>query len=160
MVYDLCALPGLRRCTRVVTISNFVRDQTSRELGIPDWRLGMIYNGVKAIHADTPWSGNYLFAAGSLQPHKNLARLIRAYRQIVPDYPGLELVVAGRPQPRFSSDPELEELLSTPGLRLTGYLSEVELANAYAGARAFCYPSLEEGFGLPILEAMSLGHLS
>ena len=156
-VYDLCALPGLRHCARVVTISNFVRDQTSRELRIPDRRLGMIYNGVKAIHADTPWSGNYLFAAGSLQPHKNLARLIRSYRLIQHDYPGLELVVAGRPQPRFSSDPELVDLLSTPGLRLTGYLSEEELANAYAGALAFCYPSLEEGFGLPILEAMTLG---
>ena len=157
IVYDLCALPGLRRCARVVTISNFVRNQTSRELRIPDWRLGMIYNGVKPIHASAPWSGNYLFAAGSLQPHKNLARLIHAYRQIQNDYPGLELVVAGRPQPRFSSDPELADLLSTPGLRLTGYLSEEELANAYAGARAFCYPSLEEGFGLPILEAMTLG---
>jgi glycosyltransferase involved in cell wall biosynthesis len=156
LVYNLCALPGLRRCARVVTISNFVKNQTACELGIPNSRLGMIYNGVKAVHAEAPWNGYYLFAAGSLQPHKNLARLIRAYRQIVHDYPGLELVVAGRPQPRFSSDPELTDLLSTPGLRLTGYLSEEELANAYAGARAFCYPSLEEGFGLPILEAMTL----
>lgn len=156
-VYDLCALPGLRRCSRVVTISNFVKEQASRILGIPDTRLAMIYNGVKTMRATAPWGGNYLFAAGSLQPHKNLGRLIRAYRDIQPDYPGLELVVAGRPQPRFSSDPELAELLSTPGLRLTGYLSEEELANAYAGARAFCYPSLEEGFGLPILEAMTLG---
>lgn len=156
-VYDLCALPGMRRCSRVVTISNFVRNQASEVLGISETRLGMIYNGVKPLHADAPWKGNYLFGAGSLQPHKNLSRLIRAYRHIQHDYPDMELVIAGRPQPRFSSDPELADLLSTPGLRLTGYLSEMDLANAYAGARAFCYPSLEEGFGLPILEAMTLG---
>ena len=47
--------------------------------------------------------------------------------------------------------------MKTPGLRFTGYLSDKELANAYAGAEAFCFPSLEEGFGLPVLEAMSLG---
>jgi glycosyltransferase involved in cell wall biosynthesis len=159
LAYKFCALPGLRRCARVVTISNFVNNQAAAVLGIEATRLGMIYNGVKPMKADAPWSGNYLFGAGSLQPHKNLSRLIQAYREIKHDYPGLELVIAGRPQPRFSSDPELADLLSTPGVRLTGYLSEEELSNAYAGARAFCYPSLEEGFGLPILEAMTLGCL-
>jgi len=157
LAYDLCALPGLRRCARVVTISNYVRKQTEDVLNIGEKRLGMIYNGVKPMRAVAPWSGNYLFAAGSLQPHKNLARLIRAFREIQGAYPGLELLVAGRQQPRFSTDPSLAEMLSTPGVRLTGYLSEEELSNAYAGARAFCYPSLEEGFGLPILEAMTLG---
>ena len=157
LVYDLCALPGLSRCRRVVTISEYVRRQTAEVLHIPEGRLAMIHNGVKPLHAPAPWTGNYLFAAGSLQPHKNLARLIRAYRIIQNRYPGLELLVAGRPQPRFSADSDLSNLLATPGVRLTGYLSEEELANAYAGARAFCFPSLEEGFGLPILEAMSLG---
>ena len=74
-----------------------------------------------------------------------------------PEFPELELLVAGRPQPRFAANPELAALLDSPGLRLTGYLSDKELANAYAGARAFCFPSLEEGFGLPLLEAMTLG---
>jgi len=117
----------------------------------------MIHNGVKPLKAPAPWQGNYLFAAGSLQPHKNLPRLIRAFQAVQPEFPGLELLVAGRPQPRFASNPELTALLNSPGLRLTGYLSDEELANAYAGARAFCFPSLEEGFGLPLLEAMTLG---
>ncbi len=157
MVYDICALPGLQRCSRVVSISEYVKHQAAEVLKIPASRLSMIHNGVKPMHAGAPWSGNYLFAAGSLQPHKNLSRLIQSYRMIGPFYPGLELVIAGRPQPRFASQPDLADLLATQGVRLTGYLSDEELANAYAGARLFCYPSLEEGFGLPILEAMTLG---
>jgi len=75
LVYKLCALPGIRRCRRVVTISDYVRRQTSEILGVPASRLGMIHNGVKPLNAPAPWKGNYLFAAGSLQPHKNLPRL-------------------------------------------------------------------------------------
>jgi glycosyltransferase involved in cell wall biosynthesis len=157
LVYALCALPGLRRCRRVITISEYVRRQTAEVLRIPDDRLGMIYNGVKPMQAAAPRPGNYLFAAGSLQPHKNLVRLIRAFLVVRTTHPDLELLVAGRPQARFTSDPDLAALLSSPGVRLTGYLSDEELANAYAGARAFCFPSLEEGFGLPLLEAMTLG---
>ena len=157
LVYALCALPGLQRCRQVVTISEYVRKQASEALHIPDARLGMIYNGVKPLRAMSPRTGSYLFAAGSLQPHKNLVRLIQAFQLIRTEYPDLELLVAGRPQPRFTSNPDLARLITSPGIRLTGYLSDEELANAYAGARAFCFPSLEEGFGLPLLEAMALG---
>ena len=157
MVYALCALPGLRRCRSVVTISEYVRKQASEVLRIPAARLRMIYNGVKPMRAMAPRAGNYLFAAGSLQPHKNLVRLIRAFQLVRAGCPDLELLVAGRPQPRFTSDPDLASLINSPGVRLAGYLSDDELANAYAGARAFCFPSLEEGFGLPLLEAMALG---
>jgi glycosyltransferase involved in cell wall biosynthesis len=157
LVYALCALPGLRRCRSVVTISEYVRKQASEILHISDNRLGMIYNGVKPMHSAAPRPGNYLFAAGSLQPHKNLVRLIRAFRIVRESHPDLELLVAGRPQPRFTADPDLAGLLSSPGVKLSGYLSDEDLANAYAGARAFCFPSLEEGFGLPLLEAMTLG---
>lgn len=157
LVYALCAMPGLRRCRRVVTISDYVRRQAEGILRIPPERLQMIHNGVKPLVASSSRPGNYLFAAGSLQPHKNLARLIRAYQSLRSDYPGLELVVAGRKQARFSADPELGTLMESPGVTLTGYLSNEDLAAAYAGARVFCYPSLEEGFGLPLLEAMTLG---
>jgi len=157
MVYALCAMPGLRRCRRVVAISDYVREQAARIFSASAPRLRTIHNGVKPMVAKAPREGNYLFAAGSLQPHKNLPRLIEAFQRVRAEFPGLELVVAGRPQPRFAAQPELAALLASPGIRLVGYLLDDELANAYAGARAFCFPSLEEGFGLPVLEAMTLG---
>src|SRR5581483_7039686 len=99
----------------------------------------------------------YLLCVGSLQPHKNLPRLIKAYSMVKETFPELELWVVGRPQPRFSEMPELHALLKTPGVKLLGYLSDAELRAAYANALVFCYPSLEEGFGLPMLEAMICG---
>ena len=157
LVYALCAMPGLRHHRCVVTISEYVRREAESVLGRVPGSLRMIHDGVKPLKAPHLWTGNYLFAAGSLQPHKNLARLIKAFRVISSSSPGLELVVAGRKQIPFTADSELSPLMETPGLRFTGYLSEEELANAYAGAKVFCFPSLEEGFGLPVLEAMSLG---
>jgi glycosyltransferase involved in cell wall biosynthesis len=121
----------------------------------------MIYNGVNALIPPPSLapnhSGKYFLCVGSLQPHKNLARMIRAYLLFKKEFSDIELHVVGRPQSRFVEDPELSSLLSAPGVRLLGYLSKEKLAEAYVGALAFCYPSLEEGFGLPILEAMHLG---
>jgi len=157
LVYGLCAMYGLRQNRCIVTISDYVSRQSKNVLQRSPESIRMIHDGVKPLKAPHPWCGNYLFAAGSLQPHKNLARLIKAFQLLSPSYPGLELIVAGRKQIPFTADSELSGLMKTPGLRFTGYLSDKELANAYAGAKAFCFPSLEEGFGLPVLEAMSLG---
>jgi glycosyltransferase involved in cell wall biosynthesis len=162
LVYAICAVPGLKRAERVVTISNYVRGQASEHFHIRPERLRMIYNGVKTLRSGVPANQGgprYLLCVGSLQPHKNLVRMIKAYQKIREGMPDLELHIVGRPQARFVGDPELPGLLSSPGVRLLGYLSEEGLAAAYAGAAVFCYPSLEEGFGLPVLEAMSLGTL-
>ncbi len=157
IVYDICALPGLRKSCCVVAISEYVRKQAESLLKRSPVQLQMIHDGVKQMKVTSPRQGNYLFAAGSLQPHKNLVRLIEAFLRIRTFYPNLELIVAGRKQIPFTPPPGLSSLLQSPGVCFTGYLSEEELANAYAGAKAFCFPSLEEGFGLPVLEAMSLG---
>jgi len=162
LAYRFCAVPGLRRAERVVTISNYVRQQALDCLRLRPERVGRIYNGVKpaplvgTLGRD---SAPYILAVGSLQPHKNLPRLIRAYQQVRVSHPGFELWIVGRPQPRFAEQPELTELLKSPGVKLLGYLSEADLAAAYQNAQLFCYPSLEEGFGLPLLEAMQAGTL-
>ncbi len=159
LAYSLCTLPGLRRAARVVTISNYVLETVRGCLSLPDDRLRMIYNGVKTLApaGEAPGgAGRYVVCVGSIPPHKNLARLIKAFLLVRTEFPDLELRVVGRPVARHAQDPELPALLKKEGVRLLGYLSEAELAAAYAHAQVFCYPSLEEGFGLPLLEAMSL----
>ena len=162
LAYALCAVPGVKASQRVVTISKYVREQAEKHFHLPPPQLKTIYNGVKTLHPiSIPLQAGpkYLLCVGSLQPHKNLARMIKAYLLIKEEHPDLELHIVGRPQPRFAEDKELSSFLASPGVKLLGYLSEDDLASAYARAAVFCYPSLEEGFGLPVLEAMSLGSL-
>lgn len=151
---------GAKRAERVVTISNYVRDQVREYLDISPDRLRMVYNGVKPLKWTTPAAASgppRLLCVGSLQPHKNLTRMIRAFQSLRAEMPGLELHVVGRPQARFARDPDLPPLLESPGVKLLGYLSEEDLAAAYRDSSVFCFPSLDEGFGLPILEAMAAG---
>jgi len=165
LVLRFFALPGIRRAQCVVTISDYVQGQILEHLHLPPSQVRRIYNGVK-FQADAATSEEsapprppYILCVGSLQPHKNLPRLIRAYLQLRAKQPDLELWVVGRPQANFSKLPELAGLLQSPGIKLLGYLSEADLAAAYRHARVFCFPSLEEGFGLPLLEAMQAGTL-
>lgn len=165
LVLRFFALPGIRRAHSVVTISDYVRNQILEHLHLPSAKVKRIYNGVKFQPEMSETEGSaksrppYILCVGSLQPHKNLPRLIRAYLQLRKEQPDLELWVVGRPQANFSKLPELAELLQSPGIKLLGYLSDSDLAIAYRHARVFCFPSLEEGFGLPLLEAMQAGTL-
>ena len=93
----------------------------------------------------------YVMWCGTLEPRKNVPVLLQAFDRVRRHDPDLGLVLVG---PSGWGDVEVP---STPGVRLLGFLSGDDLHAAYAGARAFCYPSLREGFGLPALEAMAHG---
>lgn len=98
----------------------------------------------------------YLLSVGTIEPRKNLLRLVRAYRQVAAEVPHA-LVLAGPPG---WQSPELEaELARTgPGVIVrTGQVFDRDLDALYRGADAFAYPSLYEGFGLPLVEAMARG---
>ncbi|MCE0483911.1 MAG: glycosyltransferase family 4 protein [Methylacidiphilales bacterium] len=156
------AVPGMRAADHVATISNYVLADARQTLGLSVEKTSRIYNGLKpmavrpgTIKADQ--SVPIVLGVNLWQPHKNLQRLITAISILRHDFPNLELHLAGRPQAQFQEQPELRQSLNAPFIRVLGYLSEEDLAKAYAGATVFCYPSLEEGFGLPILEAMAMG---
>jgi glycosyltransferase involved in cell wall biosynthesis len=93
----------------------------------------------------------YVMWCGTLEPRKNVPVLLAAFDIARRRDPDLSLVLVG---PSGWGDVEVP---TTPGIRLLGFLSGDDLHAAYAGARAFCYPSLREGFGLPALEAMAHG---
>jgi len=93
----------------------------------------------------------FFLAIGSLEPRKNLARLVRAWQQAGTSRP---LVLVG---PEGDVLPEAQAVLSTPGLIRLGYQTDAVLAALLRDARALLFPSLSEGFGLPIVEAMAAG---
>lgn len=97
--------------------------------------------------------GRYVLSLGTLEPRKNLPGLLEAFDRL--EAPDLTLVVAG---PAGWGD-DLAPLAARLGdrVRLTGFVSDEHKAALYRGAEVFCYPSLWEGFGLPVLEAMAQG---
>jgi glycosyltransferase involved in cell wall biosynthesis len=159
--YGYCATRGLKQADKVVAVSNYVFNQARELLRIPEERLGMVYNGVAPLPPASfsiKTSAPYLLCVGALPTHKNLARLIRAFQIVRKEFDGLELHLVGQPPQRLIKKiPRLSRLMNSPGVVKLGYLSDTELASAYAGAALYCYPSLEEGFGLPVLEALSIG---
>jgi glycosyltransferase involved in cell wall biosynthesis len=120
---------------------------TSLPLGHPDPEAAL-----KRLKVPRP----YVLFAGTLEPRKNLVRLVRAYRRVALRMPH-GLVVAG---PLGWRSHRLHRELAVPGpgrVMLTGRVAPSDLDALYRGADAFCYPSLYEGFGLPVLEAMARG---
>ena len=99
----------------------------------------------------------FAFGLGNSLPYKNLPRLVRAFAQVAPDHPDLALVFAGRGE----GNPALVRLAHQLGLSdrvlLVGQLSDDQIRACFAHALFFAFPSLIEGFGLPVLEAMASG---
>jgi glycosyltransferase involved in cell wall biosynthesis len=137
--------------TMVITPSEVVRRQAIERFRLEPSRV------VAIPEAAAPWlrptttvPGNYFLFVGTVEPRKNLEALLKAWREVRKRHE-VDLVVVGR---RRADAPEIP---AEPGLRLAGEVADQELAALYSGAMAFVYPSLYEGFGLPVLEAMQCG---
>jgi len=135
----------------VITVSEAIRKQAIDYFGLHPSRVVAI--PLAAARHFTPadsGSGNYFLFVGTLEPRKNLLMLIEAWRDVY-TVAGVELWLAGRARADCPALPVV------PGLRRIGEVDEQNLPGLYRGALAFVYPSLYEGFGLPVLEAMQCG---
>jgi glycosyltransferase involved in cell wall biosynthesis len=98
----------------------------------------------------------FILAVGTIEPRKNYPRLLAAYRAVRARKPGApQLVIAGRPGWAYGD--ALDRIRSEPGVRYLGHVDEATLAALYENASMLAFPSLYEGFGLPLLEAMARG---
>jgi glycosyltransferase involved in cell wall biosynthesis len=138
--------------TMVLTPSELVRKQAIERFGLAPDRVVAVHEAAAGWlrPLETPPGPPYFLFVGALEPRKNLPALVAAWRETRPIHHA-GLVIAGR---RRADAPDIAE---EPGLRLLGEVPDSELPALYSGALAFVYPSLYEGFGLPVLEAMQCG---
>jgi glycosyltransferase involved in cell wall biosynthesis len=156
-----------RRSNRVIAVSRTARDELVTLLRVPEDRVDVVPHGLGASARTAPLPEAELRARHELgerpvvlsvsakRPHKNLMRLLEAHARLEPRP---VLVLPGYPT---EHEAELrrraEELGITADVRFLGWVDAAELEGLYAAAGAFVFPSLSEGFGLPVLEAMARG---
>ena len=154
----------LRRANRLIAVSRYTADDLIRRAGVPASRIDVVYHGLDPIFTTpdrltglAPSSSPYVLAVGGVSPRKNTRRLIEAFVRwrarggYRTDYQ-LRITGASLDRDFAQNGPDLPE-----GVSSLGYVDKAELPRLYAGAAAFLYPGIYEGFGLPIIEAMACG---
>lgn len=157
--------PLLRQSKHILTNSNFTASEIRRLIGLNEDKISVIPLGYDVNHfypsevRKSLHHRPYLLHVGQAYPHKNIARLIHAFQSIAHRFPDVDLLLLGKHHPSETS--RLHRLTSEVGLSdrviFKSYVPYKDLPNWYRGALMFIYPSLWEGFGLPILEAMACG---
>jgi glycosyltransferase involved in cell wall biosynthesis len=146
--YSRVVVPRVVRAARIVAaVSEFTASELETLLRVPSERIRVVPNAAASAFSEEGLreAGDYVLAVGTLEPRKNLARSVEAARRL-----GLELRVAGMPGWGGVD-------ASGPGVSWVGFASDEDLARLYRGALCVVYPSLYEGFGIPVLEAMACG---
>jgi len=145
------------RSHRLIAVSEATRADLLRFYRIPKERVAVIAHGVEPAFSTLTRSHteSYVLCVSTLHPHKNLSRLIRAYGRKNRDY---RLILTGlRGFHAQSIERLIDEMALRDSVQITGWVPRQELYSLYERARAFIYPSLFEGFGMPVLEALAAG---
>ncbi len=151
------ALLRLGLASMVITPSQAVRGEAIGRFGLSPERVvavplaaSAMFRRVEDRGSEAAASKPYFLFVGTLEPRKNIGRLIEAWREVRRSH-DVDLVLAGRLRTGFPAP------VPEPGLRVLGAVPEADLPALYSGALACVYASLYEGFGLPVLEAMQCG---
>lgn len=142
----------------IVVPSEHTKEDIIREYGIDAKNIHVIYPGVpKATASTTAYSlpEKYLLFIGTIEPRKNIEGIIAGYKESNVWARGIHLVVAGGRG--WKSSHLMRMLMNTEGVRYLGYVPDSDKHTLYTQAIACVFPSLYEGFGFPVVEAMSYG---
>lgn len=153
---------SVRQAARVFTISNASKNDIIKEYKIPENKVVVTYPGIKMTNKNSKIKnkykifGDYILFVGTLQPRKNIERLIEAFSTL--RNRNLQLIIVGKTGWLY------EDILNAPkkygvveNVKFLEFVSDEDLSELYSNAEFFILPSLYEGFGLPVLEAMQHG---
>jgi glycosyltransferase involved in cell wall biosynthesis len=151
--FTLQARHAAENADRIIAVSRFTANEVERLLGVEPARIRVVHHGVRMPKTVSTVRENLVLTVGSIQRRKNTARLVRAFASLPP---GWRLVLAGGRG--YGAEETLREIENSPrrqDIELADRVSEARLAELYQTASIFAFPSLDEGFGIPILEAMA-----
>ncbi len=152
------ARAAAERADLLIAVSQFTASQLTDLLGVDPGRIRVIHHGVEVPTVAPPPDSsreNLILHVGAIQKRKNLARLVAAFEAMPA---GWRLVLAG--SQGFGATEILERIARSPrraDIELPGYVTDAQLNDLYGRARVFAFPSLDEGFGMPVLDAMARG---
>ncbi len=170
---------AIKQADMVATVSEYSKKEIVKYFSLPESKIRLISEAARPVFKVLPTNNGFvttlekhglrngerfLLYVGGISPHKNLNTLIDAFKQIADSGDNkLKLVLVGdyKDDPFFSAYPDLKAKVSKFGLEdrviFTGFIPDEDLAYLYNAATLLVFPSLEEGFGLPAIEAMSCG---
>ncbi len=157
---------GIRKATRIIAVSQSTKDDLIHYIGIPDERISVVYEGIDHSLfqpvSHRIYNCPYILFVGSEHPRKNFASLLKAFSRLKsePRFKELKLVKVGSAGGQ-EADFRGKTMETVKALELvnevifTDFVPEADLPAYYSGAKVFVLPSLYEGFGFPVLEAMA-----
>jgi len=163
---------SVRRANRIIAVSNFTREEIIRFYNVDPAKVTLVYNAI-AENFITQYSSDeikscvrekyhlpekFILYLGTMQPRKNIPSLIKAFALLIKNNPEVKLVLVGNRNGRNFDrriDALIDEYLIKDSVIFPGFIDEDDKHAIYNCSRVFCFPSLYEGFGIPLLEAMS-----
>lgn len=153
---------ALQNACHIIAVSKTTKKDVIKEYSIPDEKISVIYNGYENIeplttsHQPLATNDPYFLYVGTIQPRKNLSTLINSFSLFLAKHPTFKLIIAGKKGWLYERIyQQVKQLHLSQSITFAGYVNDAEKVRLYEGATAYVLPSLYEGFGIPILEAMS-----
>ncbi len=172
-LYFKLVIPQMvRKADHILAVSTFTKNELMSILNVPEEKITVTQEASKITSMSRSIedaarsreqierldiNGSYILAVGTVEPRKNLARLIKAFDSVSNELGDISLVIAGAKGWLTKSVDMAMQNVNNDRIKFLGRVSDEALEALYAQALCFVYPSLYEGFGLPVLEAMSMG---
>lgn len=151
----------LRTSRHIFTVSEFSRKEISEYFHFPIENISVAYNAVssefKPVVDEKLNAEKYLLAVSSVKENKNFLMALRAFKSVSVNLPQVKLFIVGDLKAGNFSSVDLSEFMNDSNIRFLGRVSDSQLIKLYSNAVAFLFPSLYEGFGIPVLEAQACG---